>query len=213
MQVTQPRTILIADDHDMVRQGIGLLLQTAFGSASLVHASDANSLDAALSAQPRPDVALVDLHMPGMVNGDRLREIAHRHQQVPLVVVTAMTSADVIRKAYDTEGVYAVVPKSAGTERLQLAVQYALRREKLPFMWDLSSADAYAQNLDGLLTPRQAEVHSLLRQGMSNKAIAQQLGLADGTVRNYLNEIYAILKVNNRTQAVVQFSDSDYGKL
>ena len=61
---------------------------------------------------------------------------------------------------------------------------------------------------DVVLTPRMEEVRQLLRQGMSNKRIASQLGLSEGTVKNYMSEIFRALNVSNRTQAAQMDADT-----
>jgi DNA-binding NarL/FixJ family response regulator len=79
----------------------------------------------------------------------------------------------------------------------------ALRGERTPFAQQLADA----RRPDVVLTPRMEEVRQLLRQGLSNKRIASQLGLSEGTVKNYMSEIFRALNVSNRTQAAQMDAD------
>ena len=120
-----------------------------------------------------------------------------RRARLRLVVVSALTSPDVIRRALALPAVHAFVPKSAGASHMREAIEAALHNRKLPF----SPAPDAEPPLDAALTPRMQEIRSLLRQGLSNKSIARQLNLSEGTVKNYMSEIFRALSVSNRTQA------------
>ena len=183
-------TILIADDHDLVRDGVKLMVAAMWPGARLLEAADAGALRQQARHLAQPALALVDLNMPGMDKGAGLALLARECPQLRMVVVSALTSPDVIRRALDLPSVYAFVPKSAGALRMQQAIDAALEGRRLPY--PLPAAG---------LTPRMEEVRALLRQGLSNKQIARQLDLSEGTVKNYLSEIFRVLQVSNRTQA------------
>jgi DNA-binding NarL/FixJ family response regulator len=194
--------IVIADDHQLVRDGMGLVLHDAFDGLELLFAQDAYGLEAALSGNGKlPDIAIVDLDMPGMDKGAQLSTLAAKYPELAFIVVSAMSSPDTMALALGPANVYAFVPKSADTERLSEAVEAALAKRKLVACAAWQPAAIKPPTDDPPLSPRLAEVRQLLRRGLSNKMIAAELGLSVGTVRNYLNEIYRILNVNNRTQA------------
>jgi DNA-binding NarL/FixJ family response regulator len=191
----QPITILIADDHALVRDGIRSLVTHVLGDVNIVEAGDAASLLRA-AQDPRARLALVDLNMPGMDKGYRLRELALQHPRLPVVVVSALTSPDVVRRTLEIPSVHAFIAKSAPSGQLRAAIEAALHGMRLPFAHRVE-----AERTDALLPPRLEEVRQLLRRGLSNKQIAAALGLTEGTVKNYMSEIFRALNVSNRTQA------------
>jgi DNA-binding NarL/FixJ family response regulator len=190
-------TVLIADDHVLVRDGIKLLVTKILGTTEFVEAGDGESLLKAVRNQPQIQLALVDLNMPGMDNGFCLSELARTHPLVPIVVISGLTSPDVVRRTMAISTVYAFVPKSATSDHIRASIDAALGKVKLPY----ASAHTAMPGPDTALTPRLEEVRSLLRQGMSNKLIASTLGISEGTVKNHMSEIFKTLKVTNRTQA------------
>ncbi len=205
--MSNPSTIpvLIADDHALVRDGMRSLAASVLGDVQCIEAADADALMQAAAGEPRPHLALVDLNMPGMEKGFRLAELARRHPALPVVVISALTSPDVVRRTLALPNVHAFVPKSAPSDQLCDAIAAALRGERLPFATQRLSD---TRRPDVVLTPRMEEVRQLLRQGMSNKRIASQLGLSEGTVKNYMSEIFRALNVSNRTQAAQMDADT-----
>ncbi len=190
-------TVLIADDHALVRDGLKLLLGGILGRVHFLEAQDGPSLMQVVRQNQPIHLGLVDLNMPGMEGGFRLAELARLYPALPLVVVSAMTSPDVVRRTLDIASVFAFVPKSAGSEHMHGAIAAALRGEHMPYLQQMPQAGAHEPGL----TPRMAEVRDLVRQGMSNKLIARTLGISEGTVKNHMSEIFKVLKVSNRTQA------------
>lgn len=197
-------TIVIADDHSLVREGLKLMLIGMMGQVRFLEAGDAETLLAYTRNHDDITVALVDLNMPGMEKGATLAKIAHENPQIPMVVISALTSPDVIRRTLEIPSVHAFVPKSATTEHVKVAINAATQGIKLMFKQNLEKSMAPP---DAGLTPRMEEIRSLLAQGMTNKHIALTLGISEGTVKNYLTEIFKILSVSNRTQAA-QYNSS-----
>jgi DNA-binding NarL/FixJ family response regulator len=197
-------TVLIADDHALVRDGIRGLVAGVLGEVRFVEADDGESLLQAASSSPPARLALVDLNMPGMERGFRLAELARRHPALPLVVISALTSPDIVRRTLEISTVHAFIPKSAPSEQICCAIEAAMRGVRLPFAQRVSDS----KRPEVLLTPRMEEVRGLLRQGMSNKLIASTLGISEGTVKNYMSEIFRALNVSNRTQAAQLDADS-----
>ena len=196
--------VLIADDHALVRDGVRGLVRSVLGDVRFVEADDGDTLMRVACAAPQPSVALVDLNMPGMERGFRLAELARLCPALPLVVISALTAPDVVRRTLEISTVYAFVSKSAPSGQICAAIEAALQGHKLPFA--LRVADA--KRPDIALTPRMEEVRQLLRVGMSNKMIASTLGITEGTVKNYMSEIFKALNVSNRTQAAQLDSES-----
>jgi DNA-binding NarL/FixJ family response regulator len=190
-------TILIADDHVLIREGLKSLVAGIYGSVQFLEASDGDALIQMAGSHAPIELALVDLNMPNMDRGVRLNELSLRYPDLPIVVVSALTSPDIVQRMLSISSVYAFVPKSATPEHMQVAMNAAMSRIKLMF----SPQQHENPHSDVILTPRLEEVRRLLRQGLTNKHIAMELGISEGTVKNYLSEIFRALKVTNRTQA------------
>jgi DNA-binding NarL/FixJ family response regulator len=199
-----PIHVLIADDHALVRHGLKLMVNSVLGNVRFLDADDARSLIYMAGAAPSPQLALIDLNMPGMDKGSRLADLARLHPVLPIVVISALTSPDVVRRSLDIATVFAFVPKSASSALLSEALHCALNGTKLPFAQTIQDDAAPAIRL----SPRLEEVRSLLHQGMTNKLIAIELGITEGTVKNHMSEIFRALKVSNRTQAAQFDPDS-----
>lgn len=194
----QPPTIIVADDHNLVRDGLKLMVSGMLGDVRFVEAGDAPTLLSHTRSAADIRMALVDLNMPGMEKGATLAQIARENPRLPLVVISALTSPDVVRRTLDIPTVHAFVPKSATTEHMRVAINAALQGIKLMFKHNLEAA---MPPPDAGLTPRMEEIRALLCQGMTNKHIALTLGISEGTVKNCLTEIFKALNVSNRTQA------------
>ena len=204
MWAGQPPAIIVADDHNLVRDGLKLMVSGMLGDVRFVEAGDAYALLNLTRSEVDVKVALVDLNMPGMDKGATLAQIARENPRLPLVVISALTSPDIVRRTLDIPTVHAFVPKSATTEHMRVAINAALQGIKLMFKHNIEGSMAPP---DAALTPRMEEIRSLLCQGMTNKHIALTLGISEGTVKNYLTEIFKALNVSNRTQAA-QYNSS-----
>ncbi len=194
---SQRPCVIVADDHALVRDGIRLLVGHIMQGADIVDAHDGDSLLRAAAQHDGATLALVDLNMPGMEKGFRLAELARLRPQLPLVVISALTSPEVVRRTIAIPTVHAFIPKSAPQAHTCAAIEAALRGIKLPYVQSLFSPG----RPDVTLTPRMEEIRRLVQQGMSNKQIANTLGISEGTVKNYMSEIFKALQVSNRTQA------------
>lgn len=192
-----PMTFIIADDHNLVRDGLKLMVSGMMPNLRFLEADDAESLMGTVRGAPEARLALVDLNMPGMEKGAQLADLSRGYPRLPLVAISAMTSPDVVRRTLDIPTVHAFVPKSATSDHMRLAINAALQGIKLVFA---QPAEAPAAPEAGL-TPRMEEVRALLKQGMTNKRIALALDISEGTVKNYMTEIFRVLNVSNRTQA------------
>lgn len=188
--------VLIADDHALVRTGIKMLVNGVLGEIRFVEVADGDALLAAVQEPLALRLAIVDLQMPKMFAGRRLADVALAQPEVPLIVLSSVGSAEVMRQAMAIPTVYAFLLKSASTETIHAAIEAALARTKFSAAPEASEVRPVAG-----LTPRQEQIRALLRRGMSNKTIAAELGISEGTVKNHITEIFKVLKTSNRTQA------------
>jgi len=204
---TQPIRIVIADDHVLVRQGIRAFLETYADLAIVGEADDAKSA-AAICAEQKPDVALVDLVMPGGGIA-ATRDIRAVSPDTAVVLLTSFEDAQQILAAVqagalscllkdvDADGLADTLRKAAQGEavlhpRVAAHLVEALRRGKIPGAHSLDS-----------LSQREHEVLGLIAEGMSNLQIAEKLGIGEKTVKTHVRSILAKLDVSDRTQAAV----------
>jgi len=210
--------ILLADDHDLVREALSLLFQQYFEDCEVV---EAGALDPALDhivATNDFDLVLLDLRMPGMNGLEGLKRILERAAKTTAVVLLsgAYRSEDV-RHAIEA-GAQGFIPKTLRGQALANAIQLVLAGEKylpssiLNDMTDgiVGGPDREKRMAGGFgvegdfarLTPREREVLALLSEGRPNKDIARHLDLREITVKYHLKNIYRKLNVSNRAQAV-----------
>lgn len=199
--------ILLADDHDLFRAGLGMVLQ---GLGDVVELAQAGSLSDAISCVDRTpdfDLALLDLNMPAMNGMAGLRQFRQQFPDIPVVIVSGSDSATDAQQALDA-GASGYIHKSSAPQVMLSALQLvlaggvyvppqALRRDA-----EEPTLPAGKAKFGGL-TARQIDVLRLLVAGKPNKLIARELGLSEGTVKIHLSTIFRVLDVNNRTEAVL----------
>ena len=199
--------VLIADDHPMVRDALARTVRELDATTEVLQAGDFESLlRLALDdgADP-PDLALLDLNMPGMNGVAGLRRLREQLPTLPIVVASGQDDALTIRSVL-AAGAAGFVPKSERVEVLLNALRLVLaggvyvpaRSLDAPAQVAPSPAAAAA-----LLTPRQRDVLRALSRGQPNKLIARELGLTEGTVKIHIAAILRALQARNRTEAVV----------
>lgn len=202
------KRVLIADDHGLFRKGLRLLLADSFPKADLC---DVDSLDAALeflSAAP-VDLAILDLRMPGMNGAESLRAVREAYPDTSVLVLSGSDARQDVLSALGA-GVHGYVVKASPDAEVLAAIEH-VRRGQVYVPPQLASpaaaeppptSDPPPAAFDGL-TPRQKDVLRLLAKGKSNKEIARELDLAEGTVKIHLAAVLRFLKARNRTEAAV----------
>lgn len=204
---TEPAlTIIIADDHPLVREALGQALRQAMNGVAVIGAADLDGARAALDAQESVDLLILDLDMPGMDGFAGLAAVRASHPAVPVAIVSSTREPAVMRRAIEF-GAAAFVPKSAALETIASALQSVLDGEVwLPPETESEEAapmpDDFARRV-GELTPQQLRVLTLLSQGKLNKQIAHELSVGEATVKAHVTAILKKLGVRSRTQAVI----------
>ena len=200
--------VVDVDDQNLVRQGIRGLLELSDAVDVIGEASDgAEALDAIEALDP--DVALLDLRMPGMGGIEVLEALRECGSDVPALVLTTFDDAELVLTAMRAGArgyllkdvtldqlVDAIGTVANGGTVLQPALTDRLVRESAP------AADAQA--IDVALTGREADVLRLVAGGFNNREIAEMLHLAEGTVKNHVSNAIAKLGARDRTQAVLR---------
>lgn len=210
--------ILLADDHDLVREAISLLFQQYFDDCEVAEAGALDPALALIEENNTFDLILLDLRMPGMNGFEGLkRTLQQVADKTFVVLLSGAYRSDDVRKAIEA-GAHGFIPKTLRGKALANAVQLVLAGDKyLPssILADMSDSlpgggdsdgrlvGAFGTEGDfGRLTPREREVLALLSEGRPNKEIARHLDLREITVKYHLKNIYRKLNVSNRAQAV-----------
>jgi two-component system, NarL family, nitrate/nitrite response regulator NarL len=198
--------VLLIDDHAMFRQGMKLLLSDLDESLQFFEAG--TIADAMTSLQKNgADLILLDLNMPDGDGLSALREIRASFSAVPLAVVSGDDDPARIRELVD-EGAAGYIPKSSSSEILVAALRLVLSGgvylppKALDFVAAPNLSIAEARSRAQSLTSRQTAVLLKAIRGIPNKAIAQEMHIAEGTVKSHLSVAFRILGVHNRTEAV-----------
>jgi DNA-binding NarL/FixJ family response regulator len=184
-------TVLVADDSALVRYALMALAREVLGDVTFAEAHDAESVVRAARLHPGLRLALVDIMLQGTQEGWHLLELTRRHPQLPIIVVSSLPAAEVMRRVMTIRSVRAYM------SRLRQAIQTVALELEIPLAQTATGGASQAATL----TPRQEQIRGLLRQGLSNKVIASALGISEGTVKNHITEILRTLKATNRTQA------------
>ncbi len=195
--------VLIADDHPLVRDALARTLRCVQPDALVLEAADFASALRVLQTEA-PQLALVDLHMPGMERVDGVRRLRLLCPGVPLVVASGEDDPAVIRAAL-AAGAVGFLPKAESPDVLQQALRLVLGGGTYTppqALADLQPGAAPRPDASGL-TPRQTDVLRCLMRGQPNKLIARELGLTEGTVKIHIAAILRVLQARNRTEAVV----------
>lgn len=208
--------ILIGDDHLLFREGLRRLLEQLSANATFSDASTFDEMVVAVEGGDIFDLILIDLQMPGWPGFSGIERICATVPDTPLVVVSASESQSDVRAALDA-GASGYIPKSSSVKIMLSALNLVLAGGiYLPpsvIGADTAAAatgESEAPKQSGgahLLTQRQWEVLNCLREGKSNKQIAYELGLSEGTVKIHVTAIFKTLGVKNRTQAVIVASE------
>lgn len=195
-------TVLVVDDHPVVRAGLVALLSTREG---LHVVGEAGSEAEALSVweRTRPDVVLMDLRL-GVDDGVTVirRLLARDPSAKALVLTTYDTDADIV--AAIEAGASGYLLKDAAPEALGAAVEAAARGETV---FAPSVAGRLARRVvqrPSELTDREREVMALVADGLGNRQIAKALFLSEATVKTHLVHVFSKLGVDNRTSAVAE---------
>ncbi len=202
--------VLIADDHPATRVGIRYCLQPADIEVVAEVGSAGDAVERALAL--KPDVALIDIHMPG----DGIRAVERIRSEAPQIACVVLTSSDDDRELFRAlkAGAVGYVLKDTDLERLPLAVEAVVRGESvlprnlvMSISRNLGSPLQQRRSIEGVeadLTEREWEVMDCLRDGMTTAQIASKLGLSQATVRSHIAAIVRKLQVSDRHQAVAK---------
>jgi DNA-binding NarL/FixJ family response regulator len=200
--------VVTADDQRIVREGLAMVLGLLPGVEVVGTASDGEEA-VALAAELRPDVVLMDLRMPRVDGVEATRRL--RGTGVKVVVLTTYADDRSVLEALRA-GAVGYLTKDAGADEIkqalervtsgQVSLDPAAQRHLLDALTAGQPAVAANEHLPDGLTQREAEVLTLIAQGLSNAEIAARLVVSEATIKSHINHLFPKIGARDRAQAV-----------
>lgn len=208
-EMIMPIQVLLVDDHKIVRQGVRAYLQTLKDIQVVAEAESGLAAIAAVETH-RPDVVLMDLEMPGELDGiAATRQIRKMHPETQVIVVTSHHQDEYIFPAVRA-GAISYLLKDVEPDELASAIRKAAEGEAV---LDSRVASRIVKELQGIrkddvnpfteLSDREFEVLRLIAAGKSNAEIAETLVIGESTVKTHISSVLKKLHLSDRTQAAV----------
>ncbi len=211
--------ILIADDHELFLKGLEMILHDHDSKVEIVTAKNYNEIFSIIDKNKNFDLILTDLAMPGAKWLDAIQRIHKALPDTPIIILSAVFDKEIVQKTIEL-GAAGYIPKTSSNAVIIGAVTLVLsggvyippellqdtnqnQFDLLKQVESMSPAQDVTEKVK-ILSPRQIDVLRLISQGKSNKQIAFELGLTEGTVKLHVTAILKILNVYNRTGAVIE---------
>lgn len=199
--------VLLVDDHEVVRLGLMTLLEDLPWVDVVAEAGTAAEALSAV-AREQPDVVVMDIRMPGESGIDACREITSRWPETHVIMLTSYSEDELIFRALQA-GASGYVLKQVGNRPLIEALQAVRKGEALldprvtrrVIARVRETEQEHQASAFKELTPREMEILAEVAKGKTNSDIAQELTLAEKTVRNHVSSILSKLDLNNRIEA------------
>lgn len=217
VKVLPTTKILIAEDHPMLRQGMRELLERESDFQVVAEAGDGEEA-VSQATKLKPDVILMDVGMPKLSGLEATKQIKSEHPEIVVLVLTihdedeyimglleAGAAGYLLKSAYGEELIQAIRSVQSGEFVLHPVVMKKLLQRAHNHKLKLIRLEGVEQ-----LTSRETEVLRYMATGMSNKEIAQKLGVGVRTVKGHLVNIFAKMRVSSRTEAVLSALKQDW---
>jgi DNA-binding NarL/FixJ family response regulator len=217
----QHDTVLVADDHGLYRSGFSFLLRDRLGFRNVIEAATFDSALDRLAENQNVELALFDLAMPGITGPEGLSVVKETYPGIRVAIVSGSEERNDVVKAV-AMGLNGYVPKSLADDEIVGALQDILDgRVFVPRFMTSGAAAAALQTIRQVRTesatsgikgdpgggatykaisPRQRDVLDCVRRGLSNKEIARELDIAEGTVKIHLAALFSHFGARNRTE-------------
>lgn len=212
-----PITVVIVDDHPVVRGGLRALIDSLGGFRVVGEAGDGEAAVREVQLE-RPDVVVMDVMMPGVDGVEATRRIVASTPGTAVLVLSMSDSDDVVFSAMRA-GARGYLLKGAEQQEINRALRAVVAGEAIfgpgvaaRVLGHFSSPALPTDPALPDLTPREREVLEMLARGRRNAAIAAELGLAAKTVANHLSSIFVKLQVTDRSEAIVKARDLGLGR-
>lgn len=207
--------LLVVEDHALVREGLVGLLAQVEDDVRVFDSADFETALTILDNEGDFDLALLDLALPGIDGFAGLDILRRRYPAMPVAVVSAFDDMPTVTRVMNL-GASGFIPKALNGEGLLQAVREVLAgniyrpnnqtQARMDDVAPVPPSSACVRPEEIGLTERQAQVLCLIVRGLSNRDIADQLDLSEGTVKIHATAVFKALGVNSRTQALVAAS-------
>lgn len=198
--VNKKITVLIADDHPIVRDGLNAIINDQEDMEVVAEAANGNEA-IRLAQLHRPDVMLIDLRMPQMNGLEALYAIRAEWEQANIIILSTYDGDEDIYRALQAGAQAYILKGSSRSELLSTIRAVHSGRKRIP----LEVAAKLAERIStSELTDRELEVLESIVAGMSNKEIGNHLSITEGTVKAHVNSILGKMGVTDRTNAVTE---------
>ena len=192
-------TVLIADDHEVVREGLRLALLRSAHIRVVGEAPDGNAaID--LASRRKPNVVIMDVRMPGMDGLDATKALMEREPNTSVLIFTAYSERSLLARGLES-GAKGYILKEAPHDTLVRAIEKVAGGDSF-IDPALMPAFLSGKDREDMLTAREREILQLLADGMSNADVATKLFISQETVKSHVRHILAKLEADTRTHAV-----------
>ena len=192
-------TVLIVDDHEVVREGLRLSLSRAPHVRVVGEAADGKqAID--LAERRKPNVVIMDVRMPGLDGLDATKELLQKEPNAAVLIFTAYSERSLLARGLES-GAKGYILKEAPHDTLVRAIEKVAGGETYVDP-ALMPAFLAGKDRDEMLTAREREILQLLADGMSNADVAGKLFISQETVKSHVRHILTKLEADTRTQAV-----------
>ena len=209
---------LMADDHELFLKGLEMILNDYNPNIKLISAKNYLEVFSIIEKEKDFNLILTDLAMPGAKWLDAIKKIHAELPETPIIILSAVFDREIVQKTIEI-GAAGYIPKTSSNAVILSAVNLVLSGgvyippellkdteqnefDLLKQVEEIPSSQDIQEKIK-ILSPRQIDVLKLISKGKSNKQIAYELGLTEGTVKLHVTAILKILNVYNRTGAVM----------
>jgi len=200
------QNILVADDHPVFLDGLTALLSSILPKSIIHNASNLQQVKTQLSYS-QIDLLLLDRVMPGMDGMKVVPTLLQQYPKLNICIISASDSNQHIREALES-GAIGYIPKIYEPKKIIEALNRILSGSLFIPEEAWSIKPKHTDNdIDIELSPRQLEILQAISQGQSNKSIARELNITEGTVKQHVSNIFKRVNVNNRTLAIQRSRD------
>jgi DNA-binding NarL/FixJ family response regulator len=185
-------SLYVIDDHPLMREAVVMLLRRIRPGASVVELDRIGAVEAAVKEHGVPELICLDLKLPDTTGTSGVQELKSRYPETPLAVISASPAADAEEQCIEA-GADIYIEKSSGASEISNAIRA------------LINADGGFEELtpaDSKLSKRQKQLIVMLDRGLSNREIADELGISEHTVKVHLWRLFRRLGVKSRTQTI-----------
>ena len=185
-------SLYVIDDHPLMREAVVMLLRRVRPGANVVELERIGDMDAAVAQHGVPELICLDLKLPDTIGTSGVQQLKSRYPETPLAVLSASPAADSEEQCIEA-GADIYIEKSSGGSEIGSAIRA------------LINADGGFEELtpaDSKLSKRQKQLIVMLDRGLSNREIAEELGISEHTVKVHLWRLFRRLGVKSRTQTI-----------